>query len=142
MTVVKDVPKEERYKIVLAMHMPICHLEALKVARKPLSLPFPYWLSITKVCIAYLTLGKLLACYAHSLQVIDELHFKNHIDKACREKYDPSVIKDKHPGMGFMSAEQTFTWLFSAQCRKSTICSILTLALPKTEIYIWNYVIV
>ena len=43
--------------------------------------------------------------------MIDELHFKNHTDKICREKYDPSVIKEKHPGISFMSAEQTFAWL-------------------------------
>lgn len=109
MTVVKDVPKEEWYKTGLAYDN-MCHLDALQIARKPLPPYNNMWLSITKACIAYFTLRKLLACYICTL-VIDELHFKNHIDKACRE-HDPSVIKDKHPGMiSFMSAEQTFTWL-------------------------------
>lgn len=57
--------------------------------------------------------------------MIDELHFKNHTDKICRQKYDPSVIKEKHPGISFMSAEQTFAWL--TRFRK-----ILS-AMPKTH---------
>jgi hypothetical protein len=69
----------------------MCHLDALKIARKPLPLPKPMWLAITKV--------------------IDELHIKNHVDETCKEKYDPSVIKCKHPGISFMSAERTFAWL-------------------------------
>ena len=30
------------------------------------------------------------------------------MDENCKEKYDPS---SKHPGVSFMSAEQTFAWL-------------------------------
>lgn len=59
------------------------------------------------MCIEYCSLHFI----NYSLQVIDELHFKNHTDKICRDKYDPSVIKEKHPGVSFMSAEQTFAWL-------------------------------
>ena len=60
--------------------------------------------------------------------VIDELHFRNHVDKVCREKYVPSVIKAKHPGVSFMSAEQTFAQL--SQFRK-----ILS-AMPKSTPFI------
>ena len=43
--------------------------------------------------------------------LLPELHFRNHIDPVCRRKYNPSVVKEKYPGVRFMSAEQTFAWL-------------------------------
>ena len=55
------------------------------------------------------------------MQVIDELH----IDETCREKYNPSTIKEKYPGVSFMDAEQTFAWL-------SRFNRILS-AMPKTH---------
>jgi len=51
MSVVEDVPKEEWPNIVIGYDN-MCHLDALKVARKPLPLPPPYnemWLSVTKL---------------------------------------------------------------------------------------------
>ena len=49
--VVENIPREKWGNIVLAYDN-MCHLDALKVARKPLPLPKPYdemWLAITKV---------------------------------------------------------------------------------------------
>ena len=112
---VENIPREEWAKIVIGYDN-MCHLDALKVTRNPLLLPPPYsemWLAVTKVyyctstCYEYCSLHFI----NYSLQVIDKLHFKNHTGKICREKYDPSVIKEKHPGVSFMSVEQTFAWL-------------------------------
>ena len=95
----------------------MCHLDALKVAWKPLPIPPPYnemWLSVTKVCMPMLVSVYPVQLNQYRciiIQVIDELHFRNHTDKFCREKYNPSVIKEKHPGVSFMSTEQTFAWL-------------------------------
>ena len=41
-------------------------------------------------------------------QVIDDLHFRNHKDADCRLRYDPAVIKQKHPQANLMCAEQVF----------------------------------
>ena len=51
MTVVENLPREELSKIVIGYDN-MCHLDALKVARKPLPIPPPYnrmWMSVTKV---------------------------------------------------------------------------------------------
>ena len=45
------------------------------------------------------------------LQIINELHIKNHVDEDCRKRYNPVPIKSKYPGVSFMSAEPTFAWL-------------------------------
>lgn len=44
-------------------------------------------------------------------QVIDDLHFRNHKDADCRLRYDPAIIKQKHPQANLMCAEQFFSWL-------------------------------
>ena len=49
--VVEAIPREKWSSVVLAYDN-MCHLDALKVARKPLPLPKPFdemWLAITKV---------------------------------------------------------------------------------------------
>ena len=56
------------------------------------------------------------------MQVIDEFY---HVDETCREKYNPSTIKEKYPGVSFMGDEQTFAWL-------SRFNRILS-AMPKTH---------
>ena len=52
--VVETIPREKWGSIVLAYDN-MCHLDALKVARKPLPLPKPFdemWLAITKLIVS------------------------------------------------------------------------------------------
>lgn len=72
----------------------MCHVDGMKVAKKPLPLPAPFdkmWSAINKV--------------------IDSLHIRNHKDTECKKKYDPVKLKEQLPGMNTMAAEQTFVWL-------------------------------
>ena len=86
----------------------MCHVDGMKVAKKPLPLPAPFdkmWSAINKV--------------------IDSLHIRNHKDAECRKKYDPVKLKEQLPGMNTMAAEQTFVLL--ARFKKN-LCSM-----PKTH---------
>ena len=97
--------REERKRIIVSYDN-MCHLNNLKVAKKPLPLPgdLQYlWLDVTKI--------------------IDELHIKNHADKKCIEKYNPKEVLSED--MNTMSCEQTFAWL-------SRFKKILS-AMPKTH---------
>ncbi len=86
----------------------MCHVDGMKVAKKPLPWSAPYdkmWSSINKV--------------------IDSLHIRNHKDAKCKENYDPIKLKEQLPGMNTMAAEQTFVWLARF---KKILCSM-----PKTH---------
>ena len=85
--------REDRQKKILTYDN-MCHLDNLKVAKKPLPLPGDWqhmWLDITKI--------------------IDSLHIANHKDRRCRETYSPQQLKKDHPHMNTMCCEQTFAWL-------------------------------
>lgn len=85
--------REERKKKILSYDN-MCHLDNLKVAKKPLPLPGYFehlWMDIQKI--------------------IDSLHIMNHKDRRCREKYNPEKLKKEHPEMNTMCCEQTFAWL-------------------------------
>ena len=56
-----------------------------------------------------------------SIQVIDEVHYKNHTDARCLSRYNPAIAKEKHPDANFMVAEQTFSWLSRF---KSILCAM------------------
>lgn len=60
-------------------------------------------------------------CNLSSLQVIDDLHFRNHTDADCRKKYNPKEVRKNHPEYNFMIAEQTFAWLSRY---KKILCSM------------------
>ncbi len=55
-----------------------------------------------------------LHLYIFIKQVIDDLHFRNHKDADCRLRYDPAVIKQKHPQANLMCAKRFFSWLYIA----------------------------
>ena len=72
----------------------MCHLDGLRAAKNLLpwcSLWDKAWMSVKKI--------------------IDRLHISNHKDKKCKEKYDPSTLKEEIPNGNTMAAEQTFVWL-------------------------------
>ena len=82
----------------------MCHVDGLKVVRKPLPFPAPFdlmWTAINKI--------------------IDSLHISNHKDAKCKEKYDPAKLKEHLPNMNIMAAEQTFVWLSRF---KKILCSM------------------
>ena len=64
------------------------------------------------------------------MQVIDEVHYRNHTDPCCLSKYNPAIAKEKHPNANFVVAEQTFSWLyldlsaFYVQCQRIITCFI------------------
>lgn len=72
----------------------MCHLDGLRAAKNLLPWRSPWdkaWISVKKI--------------------IDRLHISNHKDKKCKEKYDPSSLKEEIPNGNTMAAEQTFVWL-------------------------------
>ena len=72
----------------------MCHLDGLRAAKNLLPWPSPWdkaWISVNKI--------------------IDSLHMRNHKDKECKQKYDPSHLKEDMPNANTMAAEQTFVWL-------------------------------
>ena len=72
----------------------MCHLVGLRAAKNLLPWCSPWdkaWMSVKKI--------------------IDRLHISNHKDKKCKEKYDPSTLKEEIPNGNTMAAEQTFVWL-------------------------------
>jgi len=86
----------------------MCHLDGLRAAKNLLPWPSPWdkaWISVKKI--------------------IDSLHMKNHKDKACKERYNPSCLKEELPNGNTMAAEQTFVWLSRF---KKILC-----AMPRTH---------
>ena len=59
------------------------------------------------------------------IQIVDELHFRNHVDQTCRATYNPAQVKAEKPDLNFMVAEQTFSWLTKF---RRILC-----AMPKTH---------
>ena len=89
----RDLSREERKKVVLSYDN-MCHLDNLKVAKKPLPLP-----------------GDLSHMWSDVGKIIDSLHIANHRDKRCQEVYSPLKVKEENPHFNSMSCEQTFAWL-------------------------------
>ena len=79
------------WKKIIVSYDNMCHLNNLKVSKKPLPLP-----------------GDLKHIWQDVTKIIDSLHLKNHKDPRCQQ-YDPKHILE--PGMNTMSCEQTFAWL-------------------------------
>ena len=71
----------------------MCHLDSLKMFRKPLPAKGAFvlaWQKITKV--------------------IDDFHCKNHVE-VCRQTWNPDLIRDVYPNANLVCCEQTFAWL-------------------------------
>ena len=85
--------REERKDITLSYDN-MCHVDNLRVAKNPLPLP-----------------GDLSHLWLDVNKIIDSLHIKNHKDKTCQKKYNPSNLKDVNPDFNTMSCEQTFAWI-------------------------------
>lgn len=69
----------------------MCHLDTLRASKKVLPLVSPYdkmWQYVKKV--------------------IDRLHLQNHVDPACKQKYDPDKVLSK--SCNTMAAEQVNVW--------------------------------
>ncbi len=97
-------------KIVLSYDN-MCHLNNLKVAKKPLALP-----------------GKLQHIWLDVHKVIDDLHLRNHTDTRC-QKYSAAPLREANPHLNTMSCEQTFVWLSRF---KKTLC-----AMPKVHFHFY-----
>ena len=70
-------------------------IDRFKMLKNPLPLPGPDMPKIWK---------KINKC-------IDQLHLKNHKNKLCQVKYNPSKVKEDFPEANLMVCEQTFAWL-------------------------------
>lgn len=80
----------------------MCHLDSLRISKSQLPLPVPFneaWQLISKV--------------------IDRLHLRNHVDRKCKELYDPD--KRIPPNFNTMACEQTFIW---ASRLKKVMCAM------------------
>ena len=78
----------EDWKKVTVSYDNMCHLNNLKVARRPLPLP-----------------GDLAHIWLEVNKIIDDLHIKNHRDPRCEQYRAPEEIGNT------MACEQTFAWL-------------------------------
>ena len=85
--------REERRKVFLSYDN-MCHVDNLRVARRPLPLP-----------------GDLQFLWRDLNKVIDSLHLQNHKDPRCHQDYNPEKMKEKNPDYNTMCCEQTFAWL-------------------------------
>ena len=85
-----ETKREECQKIKLAYDN-TCHLDNLKVAKKPLPLP-----------------GGKQYLRTDINKIIDTLHIK---DKRCQEKHTPERLKTEGEHYNTMSCEQTSAWL-------------------------------
>ena len=112
MAALRKLTREERQKVVLSYDK-MCHLDNLRMARKPLPLPgdLQYmWLDINKI--------------------IDTLHISNHKDQRYHDQYHPIKLKEENPSFNTMSCEQTFDWssrskkILAAMQKKNTTISI------------------
>ena len=88
-----SLTREERKKVVLSYDN-MCHLDNLRVARKPLPLP-----------------GDLKFLWLDIKKIIDTLHIHNHKDPKCHQLYNPDQLKEENPSYNTMSCEQTFAWI-------------------------------
>ena len=71
----------------------MCHLDSLKMFKKPLPAKGNFalaWQKITKV--------------------IDDLHCKNHVE-TCKKTWNPDLIRSFYPNANLVCCEQTFAWL-------------------------------
>ena len=85
LTALQGLSREERRQKVLCYDN-MCHLNNLKVAKKPLPLP-----------------GHLSQLWFDVNKIIDSLHISNHKDQACKEMYSPAKIKEDHPNFKIVS---------------------------------------
>ncbi len=99
--------REEWRQVTLAYDN-MCHLNNLKVARRPLPLP-----------------GNLRFIWQDINKIIDDLHLNNHKDPTCHEQYSSKSIREANPDFNTMACEQTFAWLSRF---KKIAC-----AMPKTH---------
>ena len=97
----------EDWKKLVISYDNMCHINNLKVARKPLPLP-----------------GDLQYIWLDVMKIIDELHIKNHVDPRCQQ-YHPNTVSETIPDMNTMACEQTFAWV---SCYKKILS-----AMPKTH---------
>ena len=98
--------KEERdkWRNVILSYDNMCHLDNLKVAKRPLPLP-----------------GDLKYIWNDITKIIDTLHIKNHVDPRCKVKYSPDQVKQENPSYNTMACEQTFAWMSRF---KKIVCSM------------------
>ena len=98
--------REDRKDIIVSYDN-MCHLNNLKVARRPLPLP-----------------GDLQYIWLDVKKIIDSLHIKNHRDPRCQQ-YAPDAVLPENSNLNTMVCEQTFAWLSRY---KKILC-----AMPKTH---------
>ena len=79
--------REQRKKVILAYDN-MCHVDNLRVARRPLPLP-----------------GNLQFLWSDIHKIIDSLHLCNHKDPKCHQLYNPQNIKEENPGYNTMCCE-------------------------------------
>lgn len=99
--------KREAWRDIIISYDNMCHLNNLKVARKPLPLP-----------------GDLQYIWLDTKKIIDSLHIKNHCDPRCQQ-YAPTAVLPENSDINTMACEQTFAWLSRY---KKILC-----AMPKTH---------
>jgi hypothetical protein len=94
MAALQHMTREQRQKVVLSYDN-MCHVDNLRIARKPLeSLP-----------------GDLKFIWLDIKKIIDSLHIHNHKDAQCHVRYNPDQLKETNPHYNTMSCEQTFAWI-------------------------------
>ena len=89
----KDVP-EDKWEEFIHSYDNMHNLCKIRSARSALPLPKPYdelWLKIKNV--------------------INRLHLRNHKEKNCKIEFTAEPLKEIHPDLNTMVAEQTFVWV-------------------------------
>lgn len=117
------------WKNIIISYDNMCHLNNLKIAKKPLPLP-----------------GDLQHIWLDVKKIIDSLHISNHKDKTCAAKYHPAnALSEQGEQFNTMSCEQTFAWLSRLATDSITGTSYINLcrykkilcAMPKTHYHFY-----
>ena len=78
----------------------MCHLDSLKMLRKPLPAKGKFaniWQKVYQLDIFFYLLFILLKI----TKIVDDLHIRNHSPE-CREIWNPSKVKASHPDVNLM----------------------------------------
>ena len=105
----QETRRMERCHFSIRQYVPLGQLESGKKRPSTSRQAFQFITAIIITISNYL--GDLKSIWKDINKIIDSLHIKNHVDKRCREVYNPQTLKEDNPTFNTMVCEQTFAWL-------------------------------
>ena len=91
------------YILVLAYDN-MCHLDSLKMFKKPLPAN-----------------GDMALIWEKITKVVDDLHIRNHVP-ACRDAWSPDIVKELHPNINLMVDFLKINYLYLFSGLRTDLC--------------------